>query len=99
MNDEQKEEIKDLFNFNSNFFEEAYKLNKSVMLIAGTTERVEYNLYDYCLTTKLFYKNDYIYYYKAHPQTPLENNQTKAEKLKNIGILNFSYKLSPLYKG
>lgn len=87
LNDEQKEQIKDLFNFNSNFFEEAYKLNKSVMLIAGTTERVEYNLYDYCLTTKLFYKNDYIYYYKAHPQTPLENNQTKAEKLKNIGII------------
>jgi len=86
LNDEQKEQIKDLFNFNSNFFEEAYKLNKSVMLIAGTTESVEYNLYDYCLTTELLYKNDYIYYYKAHPQTPIENNQTKAEKLKNIGI-------------
>ena len=86
LNDKQKEEIKDLFNFNSNFFEEAYKLNKSVMLIAGTTESVEYNLYDYCLTTELLYKNDYIYYYKAHPQTPIENNQTKAEKLKNIGI-------------
>jgi len=86
LNDEQKEQIKDLFNFNSNFFEEAYKLNKSVMLIAGTTEHVEYNLYDYCLTTELLYKNDYIYYYKAHPQTPIENNQTKAEKLKNIGI-------------
>ena len=86
LNDEQKEQIKDLFNFNSNFFEEAYKLNKSVMLIAGTTEHVEYNLYDYCLTTELLYKNDYIYYYKAHPQTPIENNQTKAEKLKNVGI-------------
>ena len=82
----EKEQIKNLFNFNSNFFEEAYQLNKSVMLIAGTNDHVEKNLIDYCLTTKLFYKDDYIYYYKAHPATPIENNPEKINRLKNINI-------------
>ena len=49
---EQKEIIKDLFDLNSNFFEEAYKQNKSVMIIIGTHANVEKNLYDYCLTTQ-----------------------------------------------
>ena len=86
LKEEQKEQLKNLFNFNSNYFEEAYKLNKSVMLFAGTNDNLEYNLYDYCLTTELFYKNDYVYYYKAHPATPIENNPKKIEKLKSNNI-------------
>ena len=84
---EQKEIIKDLFDLNSNFFEEAYKQNKSVMLIIGTHGNVEKNLYDYCLTTQLFYKDNYIYYYKAHPSTPIEDDQKKINNLKNISVL------------
>lgn len=84
---EQKEIIKDLFDLNSNFFEEAYKQNKSVMLIIGTHANVEKNLYDYCLTTQLFYKDNYIYYYKAHPSTPIEDDQKKINNLKNISVL------------
>ena len=84
---EQKEIIKDLFDLNSNFFEEAYKQNKSVMLIIGTHANVEKNLYDYCLTTQLFYKDNYIYYYKAHPSTPIEDDQIKINNLKNISVL------------
>ena len=84
---EQKEIIKDLFDLNSNFFEEAYKQNKSVMIIIGTHANVEKNLYDYCLTTQLFYKDNYIYYYKAHPSTPIEDDQKKINNLKNISVL------------
>ena len=84
---EQKEIIKDLFDLNSNFFEEAYKQNKSVMLIIGTHANVEKNLYDYCLTTQLFYKDNYIYYYKAHPSTPIEDDEKKINNLKNISVL------------
>ena len=84
---EQKEIIKDLFDLNSNFFEEAYKQNKSVMLIIGTHGNVEKNLIDYCLTTQLFYKDNYIYYYKAHPSTPIEDDQKKINNLKNISVL------------
>ena len=84
---EQKEIIKDLFDLNSNFFEEAYKQNKTVMLIIGTHANVEKNLYDYCLTTQLFYKDNYIYYYKAHPSTPIEDDQKKINNLKNISVL------------
>ena len=87
LNEEQKEQLKNLFNFNSNYFEEAYKLNKSVMLIAGANDNVENNLYDYCLAIKSFYKNDYIYYYKAHPHTPIENNKKKIDNLKKIGVI------------
>ena len=86
LNNEHKEQLKNLFNFNSNFFEEAYRLNRSVMLIAGTNDNTEYNLYDYCLTIESFYKNDYIYYYKAHPGTPIENNQKKIDNLKKINV-------------
>ena len=82
----KKEIIKNLLNFNSNYFEEAYKLNKSVMVIVGTTDHTEKNLYDYIITAQLFYKSDYIYYYKAHPETPIENNQQKIDNLKNINV-------------
>ena len=86
LNASEKEQIKNLFNFSSNIFEEAYKQNKSVMLIAGTNDNVERNLIDYCVTTQLFYKDDYIYYYKAHPQTPIENNKKKIDNLKKINM-------------
>ena len=87
LDDKQKEEIKNLFNFNTNYFEEAYKKNKSVRVIVGTNGLVERNLYEYCVTTELFYKDDdYIYYYKAHPETPIENDETKIEDLKKINI-------------
>ena len=79
---EQKEIIKNLFNLNSNFFEEAYRKNKSIMVFVGTNNYLEGNLIDYCLTSELFYKDDYIYYYKAHPATPIENDRAKIEKLK-----------------
>ena len=38
------------------------------------------------MTTELFYKNDYIYYYKAHPVTPIENNPKKIENLTKFNI-------------
>ena len=79
---EQREQIKSLLNFSSNYFEEAYKQNKSIMLFTGTYDSYEYHFYDYLLTTELFYKNDYIYYYKAHPVSPVENNPKKIENLK-----------------
>ena len=87
LNKEQKVQVKNLFNFNSNYFEEAYKLNKSVMLIAGTHDIFENNLKDYCLATKLFYNDEYVYYYKAHPQTPIENKPKRIENLKQIGVI------------
>ena len=86
LNSTEKKEIKNLLNFNSNYFEEAYKLNKSIMLFAGTSGSDEKNLIDYCLTAESFYKDDYIYYYKAHPASPIENNPKKIEQLKNIKV-------------
>ena len=82
----QKETIKHLFNLNSNYFEEAYKQNKSVMLIFGTNALEEKNLYDYCIATQLFYKDDYIYYYKANSSVPIEDDQQKIDDLKKINV-------------
>ena len=84
LNNDEKKQIKSLLNFDSNYFEEAYKLNKSIMLIVGSS--VENNLYDHCLAAELFYKDDYIYYYKAHPATPVENDPEKIERLKKMNI-------------
>ena len=86
LDDKQKEEIKFLFNFNSNYFEEAYKKNKTAMVIVGTNGNVEHNLSDYCITTELFYKDDYIYYYKPHPATPIETDKEKIKELKKLNI-------------
>ena len=86
LGDEQKEIIKNLFSLNSNYFEEAYKKNKSIMVVVGTNSNLEGNLVDYCITTELYYKDDYIYYYKAHPETPIENDKAKIERLKKINI-------------
>ena len=87
LDNKQKEFIKNLLNFNSNYFEEAYKKNKLVMLIVGTNGSVERNLYDYCLTTQLFYKDNYIYYYKAHPATPIEDDKQKIDDLKKNNVI------------
>ena len=35
LNNTEKNQIKNLLNFDSNYFEEAYKLNKSIMLFVG----------------------------------------------------------------
>ena len=57
------------------------------MLIAGTHDIFENNLKDYCLATKLFYNDEYVYYYKAHPQTPIENKPKRIDNLKQIGVI------------
>ena len=86
LDDKQKETIKYLFNFNSNYFEEAYKKNKTAMVIVGTYDNQEHNFFDYCITTELFYKDEYIYYYKPHPATPIETDKKKIEELKKYNI-------------
>ena len=47
------------------------------MLILGINSNVEKSLYYYCLTTQFFYRYNYIFYYKGHPATPIENDQKK----------------------
>ena len=54
------------------------------MLFVGSSR--ENNLYDHCLAAESFYEDDYVYYYKAHPATPIENDPKKIEQLKNISV-------------
>ena len=39
------------------------------------------------MTTQLFYKDDYIYYYKAHPATPIEDDKQKIDDLIKINVI------------
>ena len=86
LNETEKVYIKLLFNFNENYFEEAIKNNKSIMLIAGTYNQNEKNLYDYIKATEIYNGLDYFYYYKGHPVTPTENYPYKISNLSNINV-------------
>ena len=86
LNETEKAYIKLLFNFNENYFEEAIKNNKSIMLIAGTYNQNEKNLYDYIKATEIYNGLDYFYYYKGHPVTPTENYPYKISNLSNINV-------------
>lgn len=86
LNDTEKDAIKKLYNFNSNYFEKAENLNKSVMVIAGTWHKYETNLYDYCKSIAAFYGDEYIYYYKGHPESPTEHYPDKMKALDDINV-------------
>ena len=57
------------------------------MIITGTTDHTEKNLIDYSTALQCFYGSKYIYYYKAHPETPIEGNEKKINKLKAINVI------------
>ena len=86
LNESEAYQIKNLFNFKENYFEEASQKNKSIMVIAGTYHQNENYFYDYCKALKKFYRQEFIYYYKGHPLTPTENYPDKQRDLKNINI-------------
>ena len=87
LNESEKFQMKQLFNFNENYFEEAVKSNKLIMVIAGTYQPEENNLYDYCRALKKFYGDEYFYYYKGHPHSPTENYPDKQKELKKINVI------------
>lgn len=84
--DETVEQFKSLYNFNDEYFTEAEQQGKQVMLLLGTYVSNEKNFEDYAELTKLYYGDDYMYYYKGHPNTPTGLYPEKQEELDRLNI-------------
>ena len=79
-------EFKAWYDFNDGYFDEASKQGKKAMLLLGTYVENEANFEDYARLTKLFYGNEYLYYYKGHPRTPTGLSPVKQQQLSKLEI-------------
>ena len=90
MTDEQKAELKSLYNFNNEIFEAADKQNKKAMMILGSWANPENepDFEAYTRFTKLYYGDQFVYYYKGHPNTPTDNYPDKQAQLNELELID-----------
>ncbi len=88
MSDEEKVALKKLYKFNDEVFSEATSQGKKIAMIVGTTTPGEVDFDDYVDAIRAYYGDGYVYYYKGHPGTPTQSDAAKAEKLKNMGLID-----------
>lgn len=86
--DQTVQEFKALYNFNDGYFEKAEAEGKQAMMILGTYVENEKSFEDYARLTKLYYGDEYVYYYKGHPKTPTGMYPSKQAQLKNTDIID-----------
>ncbi len=85
-NNEKVTELKNLYKFNDDMFSEAYENDKKVMMLLGTYAFSEPDFADYTNLTKLLYGDDFVYYYKGHPNTPTDMYPEKAQELNDLEL-------------
>lgn len=78
--------FKALYNFNDGYFDAATQQGKKVMMLLGTYVTYEQNFDDYANLTEVIYGDDYLYYYKGHPNTPTGMYPQKQEQLDRLSI-------------
>ena len=78
--------FKALYDFNDGYFEKAQAENKKAMMILGTYVYNENNFEDYARLTQLYYGDEYVYYYKGHPNTPTGMYTEKSEQLEKLDM-------------
>ena len=89
MTAEEKNKLKELYNFGDNLFQEAVSQDKKAMVILGTWQAYEYDFADYVAATIAYYgTDDYVYYYKGHPRNPTPTVDGKMEYLNNLGLID-----------
>lgn len=80
--------FKGLYNFNDGYFDAAAQQGKKAMMLLGTYVQYEQNFDDYASITEVIYGDDYLYYYKGHPNTPTGMYPQKQEQLDRLGIVD-----------
>ena len=80
--------FKALYDFNDGYFSESERQNKKSMMILGTNVNSEETFENYARLTKLYYGDDYVYYYKGHPGTPTGLYPEKQKQLDKLGIID-----------
>ncbi len=91
MTDEEKTALKSLYNFNNEMFESADEQGKKAMMILGSWANPENepDFNDYVNLVKAFYGEDeFVYYYKGHPNTPTSNYPDKQAQLEELGLID-----------
>ena len=90
MTDEEKESLKSLYNFNNEMFELADTQGKKAMMILGSwaTAENEPDFEDYANLIKEYYGDEFVYYYKGHPNTPTSNYPEKQTQLEKLGLID-----------
>ncbi len=90
MTDEEKTQLKALYNFNNEMFEAAEESGKKAMMILGSwaTEENEPDFEAYVRFIKAFYGDEFVYYYKGHPNTPTRNYPKKQQQLESLGLID-----------
>lgn len=90
MTDEQKAALKSLYNFNGELFEQAETEGKKAMMILGSwaTAENEPDFAAYVKMVKLIYGDEFVYYYKGHPNTPTSTVPEKQTQLKELDLID-----------
>ena len=89
-NEQEKEELKNLFNFNSDVFESAVEQNKKVMIFLGTWDKDETYFTEYMEILSHIYGEEFVIYYKGHPYSPTTTIEGKMEKLESMGLVDIN---------
>ena len=84
--DQTVQELKALYNFNDGYFSDAQKQDKKAMMLLGTYVYLEQDFEEYAALTKTMYGDDYLYYYKGHPNTPTALWPEKQDQLDLMDI-------------
>lgn len=89
-NQEKVALLKALYKFNDDMFAKANEENKKVMMLLGSwaTNETEANFVDYANFVKKYYGDEYVYYYKGHPNSPTNLYPVRAELLENMGLID-----------
>lgn len=90
MTDEDKAALKALYNFNDEMFEEAEKQGKSAMMILGSWANAtnEPDFEAYVKLVKAYYGDQFVYYYKGHPNTPTSLYPDKQAQLEELDLID-----------
>lgn len=86
LTEEQAENFKKLYKFNSDMFTVAEEQNKEVIVILGTSWSSENgNLYDNIkMLVELYGTENYVYYYKGHPGYPTSQYTGRQEYFESL---------------
>ena len=90
INDEEKATLKDFYSFNDEMFAEAEKQGKKAMMFLGSwaSDTNEPDFYAYVNFMKLYFGDEFVYFYKGHPSTPTSNYPHKQQQLEDLDLID-----------
>lgn len=90
LTDEEKVNLKKLYNFSDTMFEKAVNEEKKIMVILGTWTNTENSTHfdQYVKAVQKYYGDEYIYYYKGHPKNPTNSVAGKLDHLKSLNLID-----------